>query len=131
MDTEEDSDRYIAQCFMNGLYASDGEINLETNDNLISNDYAVKLCLAYEIRKGNKLVKKELIVLLRGEIYFFQFIIIPEVDEFEPGLIFGRSFFRSANAIVNFREGTIKIQPDFDPFLLSSDEKGNPNLDNL
>ncbi|GKA81590.1 hypothetical protein Tco_0788282 [Tanacetum coccineum] len=28
-------------------------------------------------------------------------------------------------------EGTITIQPDFDPFLLSSDKEGNPNLDNL
>ncbi|GKA10527.1 hypothetical protein Tco_0689960, partial [Tanacetum coccineum] len=99
MDTEEDSDRYIAQCFVNGLYASDGEINLEKNDNLISNDYAVKLCLEYEVRKGKKLVKKELMVLLRGEIYFVQFIINPEEDEFEPGLIFRRSFLRSTNAI--------------------------------
>ncbi|GKA22859.1 ribonuclease H-like domain-containing protein [Tanacetum coccineum] len=131
MDTEEDSDRYIAQCFVNGLYASDGEINLEKNDNLISNDYAVKLCLEYEVRKGKKLVQKELMVLLRGEIYFVQFIINPEEDEFEPRLIFRRSFLRSANAIVNFGEGTITIQPDFDPFLLSSDEEGKPNLDDL
>ncbi|GJV22917.1 retrovirus-related pol polyprotein from transposon TNT 1-94, partial [Tanacetum coccineum] len=77
--------------------AGNGEINLEKNDNLISNDYAVKLCLEYEVRKGKKLVKKELMVLLS----------------------------------VNFGEGTITIQPDFDPFLLSSDEEGNPNLDNL
>ncbi|GKC34369.1 hypothetical protein Tco_1046753 [Tanacetum coccineum] len=33
--------------------------------------------------------------------------------------------------MVNFEEGTITIQPDFDPFLLSSDEEGSPNLDNL
>ncbi|GJS03086.1 ribonuclease H-like domain-containing protein [Tanacetum coccineum] len=91
----------------------------------------VKLCLEYEIRKGKKLVKNELMVLLRGEIYFVQFIINPEEDEFELGLVFERSFLRSANAIVNFREGTITIQPDFDPFLLSSDEEGNLNLDNL
>ncbi|GJV18574.1 hypothetical protein Tco_1367594 [Tanacetum coccineum] len=69
MDTKEDSDRYIAQCFVNGLYASDGEINLEKNDNLISNDYAVKLYLEYEVRKGKKLVKKELMVLLRGRFF--------------------------------------------------------------
>ncbi|GJS05983.1 hypothetical protein Tco_0362779 [Tanacetum coccineum] len=99
MYTEEDSDRYIAKCFVNGLYASDGEINLEKNDNLISNDNA--------------------------------FIINLEEDEFEPGLIFGRSFLRSANVVVNFGEGTITIQPDFDPFLLSSDEEKNPNLDDL
>ncbi|GJV91981.1 hypothetical protein Tco_1539794 [Tanacetum coccineum] len=108
MYTEEDSDRYIVQCFVNGLYASDGEINLKKNDNLISNDYAVKLCLENEVRKGKKLVKKELMVLLSGEIYFVQFIINPEEDEFEPGLIFGRSgrsFLRSTNAIVNFGEG--------------------------
>ncbi|GJS60891.1 DNA-directed DNA polymerase [Tanacetum coccineum] len=109
----------------------DGEINLEKNDNLISNDYAVKLCLEYEVRKGKKLVKKELMVLLHGEIYFVQFIINPEEDEFEPGLTFGRSILRSANAVVNFGEGTITIQPDFDPFLLSSDEEKNPNLDDL
>ncbi|GJZ48419.1 DNA-directed DNA polymerase [Tanacetum coccineum] len=70
-------------------------------------------------------------VLLRGEIYFVQFIINPEEDEFELGLIFGRSFLCFANAIVNFGEGTITIQPDFNPFLLSIDEEGNPNLDNF
>ncbi|GJZ10684.1 hypothetical protein Tco_0545443, partial [Tanacetum coccineum] len=123
MYTEEDSDRYIAQCFVDGLYASDGEINLEKNNNLISNDYAVKLCLEYKVRKGKKLVKKEFMVLLRGEVYFVQFIINPEEDKFEPGLIFGRSFLRSAHAIVNVGEGTITIQPDFDPFLLSSNEE--------
>ncbi|GJY46892.1 hypothetical protein Tco_0435955 [Tanacetum coccineum] len=52
MYTEEGSDRYIAQCFVNGLYASDGEINLAMDDNLISNDYAVKLCLEYEVSFG-------------------------------------------------------------------------------
>ncbi|GKE46543.1 hypothetical protein Tco_1477801, partial [Tanacetum coccineum] len=100
MYTEKDSDWYIAQCFVNGLYASDEEINLEKNDNLISNDYAVKLCIEYEVRKGKKLVKKE-------------------------------SFLRSANEVVNFGEGTITIQPDFDPFLLSSDEEKSSNLDDL
>ncbi|GJY03218.1 hypothetical protein Tco_0361370 [Tanacetum coccineum] len=107
MYTEEDSDRYIAQCFVNGLYASNGEINLEKDDNLISNDNAVKLCLEYE------------------------FIINPEENKFEPGLILERSFLRSTNAIVNFGEDTITIQLDFDPFLLSSDEEEKPNLDDL
>ncbi|GJS86422.1 hypothetical protein Tco_0769058 [Tanacetum coccineum] len=104
MYTKEDSDRYIAQ---------------------------LKLYLEYEVRKGKKLVKKELMVSLHWEIYFVQFIINPKEYEFEPGLILGRSFLHSANAIVNFREGTITIQPDFDPFLLSTDEEGNPNLNDL
>ncbi|GKF63542.1 hypothetical protein Tco_0186990, partial [Tanacetum coccineum] len=33
--------------------------------------------------------------------------------------------------MVKFGEGTITIQPDFNPFLLSSDEEKNPNLDDL
>ncbi|GKF56585.1 hypothetical protein Tco_0166925, partial [Tanacetum coccineum] len=70
-------------------------------------------------------------VLLRGEFYFVQFIINPKEEEFKPGLIFERSFLRSANAMVNFGEGTIIIQPDFDPFILSSDEEKNSSLDNL
>nr|GEY17458.1 hypothetical protein [Tanacetum cinerariifolium] len=82
INTKEDSDWYIAQCFVNCLYAPDGEINLEKKDNLISNNYAVKLCLEYE-------------------------------------------------AIINFEEGTITIQPEFEPFLLSSDKEGNPNLDDI
>nr|GEX09302.1 hypothetical protein [Tanacetum cinerariifolium] len=42
-----------------------------------------------------------------------------------------RSFLRFAKEITNFGEGTITIQPEFDPFLLSSDEEGNPILDDL
>nr|GEW98947.1 hypothetical protein [Tanacetum cinerariifolium] len=48
------SKRYIAPCFMNGLDAYDGEINLDLDENLISNELAVKLCLDYEVQKGNK-----------------------------------------------------------------------------
>ncbi|GJT84125.1 hypothetical protein Tco_1058467 [Tanacetum coccineum] len=68
---------------------------------------------------GNKLEKNENLIL-QNELYAVK--ICAE---------YRRSFLRSANAIVNFGEGTITIQPDFDPFLLSSDEEGNPNLDNL
>ncbi|GJX44606.1 hypothetical protein Tco_0261282 [Tanacetum coccineum] len=75
-------------------------------------------------------IKEWLMVFTSEEIYFGQFIINPEVDEFEQ-VNFWSSFLRSANAIVNFGECTITIQTDFDPFLLSSDEEGNPNLDNL
>ncbi|GJR49654.1 hypothetical protein Tco_1400175 [Tanacetum coccineum] len=48
MDTEEISDRYVAPCFVNGLEAYDGEINLRTEENMISNEFAVKLCLEHE-----------------------------------------------------------------------------------
>ncbi|GKC74637.1 reverse transcriptase domain-containing protein [Tanacetum coccineum] len=63
METNEISERYISSCFVNGLEAYDGEINLALDENLISNEYAVKLCLDYEMRKGKNLVKKEPLVL--------------------------------------------------------------------
>ncbi|GKD05260.1 pescadillo [Tanacetum coccineum] len=85
METDEISERYIAPCFMNGLEAFDGEVNLAFDENLISNEFAVKLCFDYEVKKGKKLVKKELIVALKGDLYFVKFIINPEEDDFEPG----------------------------------------------
>ncbi|GJY58961.1 hypothetical protein Tco_0458853 [Tanacetum coccineum] len=42
METEEVSDRFVAPCFVNGLEAYDGEINLGVEENMISNEYAVK-----------------------------------------------------------------------------------------
>ncbi|GKE05303.1 hypothetical protein Tco_1397321 [Tanacetum coccineum] len=59
METEEVSDRFVAPCFVNGLEA-------------------------YDVKRGNKVVKNELIVALRGEIYFVKFIINPEEDDVEP-----------------------------------------------
>nr|GFA17564.1 hypothetical protein [Tanacetum cinerariifolium] len=40
--------------------------------------------------KGNNVVKKELIVALKGEFYFVKFIINQEEDDVEPGVILGR-----------------------------------------
>ncbi|GJS18968.1 hypothetical protein Tco_0413440 [Tanacetum coccineum] len=133
IDTEEVSDRFVAPCFVNGLEAYDGEINLGVEENMISNEYAVKLCLEHEVKRGNKIVKKELIVALRGEIYFVKFIINPEEDDVEPGVIFGRSFLRMTKAITDFEAGTITIYPDIDPFLedIKEEEKSMDDWDQL
>ncbi|GJT61577.1 DNA-directed DNA polymerase [Tanacetum coccineum] len=85
METDEFSERFIAPCFVNGLEAYDGEINLAFDENLISNEFAVKFCLYYEMKKGKKLVTKELIATLKGELYFVKFIINPKEDDFKPG----------------------------------------------
>ncbi|GJR02644.1 DNA-directed DNA polymerase [Tanacetum coccineum] len=61
MEIEEITERYDAPCFVNGLESYDGEINLEHDKNLISNEFAVKLCLEHEVKNGDKVVKKELI----------------------------------------------------------------------
>nr|GEU81316.1 hypothetical protein [Tanacetum cinerariifolium] len=66
MDTEEVSNRFVAPCFVNDLEAYDGETNLGVEENMISNEYVVKLYLEHEVKRGNKLVKKELIIALRG-----------------------------------------------------------------
>ncbi|GJX94949.1 agenet domain-containing protein [Tanacetum coccineum] len=66
MDTEEVSDRFVAPYFVNGLEAYNGEINIGVEENKILNEYAVQLCLKHEVKKGNKVVKKELIVALRA-----------------------------------------------------------------
>ncbi|GKA73418.1 hypothetical protein Tco_0779720 [Tanacetum coccineum] len=81
METDEISKRYIAQCFANGLEAFDGEINLTFDENLISNEFTVKLCLDYE------------------------FIINPEEDDFVPGVILGISFLRLSRGIIDFSNG--------------------------
>nr|GEX15897.1 hypothetical protein [Tanacetum cinerariifolium] len=68
----------------------------------------------YEVKKWNKVVKKELIVALKGELYFVKFIINPEEDDGEPGVILGRSFMRLAKGIVDLGNGviTIYLEPD-------------------
>nr|GEV87483.1 hypothetical protein [Tanacetum cinerariifolium] len=63
---------------------------------------SVKLCLDNEVKKRKKLVEKELIVALKGELYFVNFSINPEEDDFVPRVILGRSFLRIATGIVNF-----------------------------
>ncbi|GKE13325.1 hypothetical protein Tco_1416876 [Tanacetum coccineum] len=133
METEEVSNRFVAPCFVNGLEAYDGEINIGVEENMISKEYAVKLCLEHEVKRGNKVVKKELIVALRGEINFVKFIINPEEDDVEPVVNFGRSFLRMTKAITDFRAGTIIICPDIDPFLeeTEEEEKSNDDWDHL
>ncbi|GJT64702.1 hypothetical protein Tco_1016182 [Tanacetum coccineum] len=104
MDTEEVSDRFVAPCFVNRLEAYDGEINLGVEENMISNNFAVKLCLEHE------------------------FIINPEEDDVEPGMIFRRSFLRLTKAITDFEAGTVIIYLELDPFLDDS-EKTKKSVD--
>ncbi|GJT56567.1 hypothetical protein Tco_0991621 [Tanacetum coccineum] len=84
METKEVSDRFVAPCFVNGLEAYDGEINLGVEENMISNEYAVKLCSEHEVKRGKKVVKKELIVALRAITDFGvgTIIIYPDIDPF-------------------------------------------------
>ncbi|GJW39547.1 hypothetical protein Tco_0065392 [Tanacetum coccineum] len=108
METKEVSDRFVAPCFVNRLEA-------------------------YDVKRGNKVVKKEIIVALRGEIYFVKFIINPEEDDVEAMVIFDRSFLHMTKAITDFGAGTVTIHPDIDPFLeeTKEEEKSNDDWDHL
>ncbi|GJY32713.1 hypothetical protein Tco_0417182 [Tanacetum coccineum] len=129
METEDISERYDAACFVNGLEAYDGEINLEHDKNLISNEFAVKLCLEHKVKNEDKVVKKGLIVSLKIEIYFVKFIINPKKDDIEPGVVLGRSFLRLTKGIADFRNRIITIYPDLDPFLDDDSDKANDSED--
>nr|GEU97187.1 hypothetical protein [Tanacetum cinerariifolium] len=89
----------------------------------------IKFCLEHKVKRGNKAVKKELIVALRGEIYFVKFIINPEEYDVEPGVIFDRSFLRMTKEIIDFGVGTITIYPDIDPLLEDTEEEEKRNDD--
>nr|GEZ35196.1 hypothetical protein [Tanacetum cinerariifolium] len=102
METDEIRERYIAPYFMNGLES-------------------------YDERK--KLVKKELIVALKGELYFVKFIINLDEDDSEPGVILGRSFLRLALEVVDFGNGVITIYPEPDLFEDDSEKTGKSSDD--
>ncbi|GKB23231.1 hypothetical protein Tco_0862632, partial [Tanacetum coccineum] len=123
------SERYVAPCFVNGLEVYDGEINLEHDKNLISNEFAVKLCLKHEVKNEDKVVKKELIVALKGEIYFVKFVINPEDDDIEPGVVLERSFLRLTKRIADFKNRIITIYPDLDTFIDDSDKSNDSEDD--
>nr|GEY56854.1 hypothetical protein [Tanacetum cinerariifolium] len=129
METEDISERYDAPFFVNDLDTYEEEFNLEHDKNLISNEFAIKLCLEHDVKNGDKVVKKELIVVLRGEIYFVNFIINPEEDDIGPGVVLGRSFPRLTKGITNFENRIITIYPDLDSFNDVDSDKANDSKD--
>ncbi|GKE33006.1 hypothetical protein Tco_1452328 [Tanacetum coccineum] len=61
METEEVCECYITPCFIEGLYAYDGVTDLDYENNLISNEFTIKLGLQYKVKKnGEKVVNREL-----------------------------------------------------------------------
>ncbi|GKC09786.1 hypothetical protein Tco_1001396 [Tanacetum coccineum] len=86
-----------------------------------------------ERENEEKLVKRELLVSLKGEFYFVKFILNPEEDDVKQSVILGRSFMRLAKGIVDFRNGIITIHPELDPFLDNSKEteKSEDDWDHL
>ncbi|GKC95354.1 hypothetical protein Tco_1160796, partial [Tanacetum coccineum] len=69
----------------------------------------------------------------RGEFYFVKFIINPEQEDVEPGVILGRSFLRMTKVITNFEAGTVTIYPEIDPFLedIEEEQKSLDDWDHL
>ncbi|GJZ82006.1 hypothetical protein Tco_0647000 [Tanacetum coccineum] len=101
MEMEDISERYDAPCFV----------------------------IEHEVKNGDKVVKKELIVSLRGEIYFVKFIIKFKEDDIEPGVVLGRSFLRLTKRIADFGNRIITIYPDLDPFIDDSNKANDSEVD--
>ncbi|GJY80994.1 hypothetical protein Tco_0493745 [Tanacetum coccineum] len=89
----------------------------------------VKLCLESEVKNRDKVVNKELIVALRGEIYSVKFIINPEEDDIELKVVLGRLFLRLTKRITDFENGIITIYYDLDPFNDDSDKSNDSGDD--
>ncbi|GJT14722.1 hypothetical protein Tco_0873428 [Tanacetum coccineum] len=87
MEMKEVSERYTTPCFVDDLNAYDGEVNLEYKKNIISNKFTVKLCLEYEVKNGEKVMKRELLVSLRGEKVVKQELLVAFKKELEDGEI--------------------------------------------
>ncbi|GJX08847.1 hypothetical protein Tco_0196779, partial [Tanacetum coccineum] len=129
------------QVSLNDRFESEGQwdgsefhdtANSEYEKNMISNEFAIKLLLDYEEKDGEKVVKKELLVALKGELYFVnKFIINPEEDDVEPGVVLGRSFLRLAKGIVDFGNGIITIYPDLVSFNDDSNDDCEAILDSV
>ncbi|GJZ09568.1 hypothetical protein Tco_0543851 [Tanacetum coccineum] len=138
METEEVCEWYITPCFVEGLDAYDGITYLEYEKNMISNEFTVNLRFPYELRKNSeRVVSCEVLVALKGELYFISFIINPKEDDIEPGMIFRHSFLRLTKGIVDFGSGILTIYPDLitfnnnelDALLASIDVDDLPPLD--
>nr|GEV99126.1 hypothetical protein [Tanacetum cinerariifolium]GEW02495.1 hypothetical protein [Tanacetum cinerariifolium] len=100
---------------------------MEYKKNMISNEFVVKLCLEYKVKNSEKVVKRELLVALKGEIYFAKLIINLEEDDIESWVIFGCSILRITKGIVDFGSGILTIYPD----LITYNDDSNDVLDAL
>nr|GEV23576.1 hypothetical protein [Tanacetum cinerariifolium] len=64
-----------------------------------------------------------------GRALLCEFIINPEEDDFEPGVILGRSFSRLAHGVIDFGNGVITIYPEPNPFEDDSEKTGKSSDD--
>nr|GEW87660.1 hypothetical protein [Tanacetum cinerariifolium] len=123
-DTANSDEKKVAKAFT--FYKMEME---ENEKNMISNEYAIKLLLDYDEKDREKIVKKELLVALNGELYFVNFIINPKQDDVEPDVVFGQSFLRLTKGIVDFGNEVITIYYDLDSFHDDSDNSNDSRDD--
>lgn len=62
--------KYVTPCYIKGLFASDGILDLDQDKNFISQEYVVKLDLKYGVlENGDKKIDKKLSMLLVRETF--------------------------------------------------------------
>ena len=94
---KEVGEKSTTPCYVEGLYASDGILDLDLDINLISQEIIVKLNLKFDLENGDKKIDKKLSMKLVGETmddsiektksYELEFYVNPEEDDVEPDII--------------------------------------------
>ncbi|GKA49619.1 hypothetical protein Tco_0742692, partial [Tanacetum coccineum] len=84
MDTEEVSDMFMAPCFVNGLEAYDGEINLGVEENIISNEYVFIINLEEDDVKPGVIFERSFLRMTKAITNFGvgTITIYPDIDPF-------------------------------------------------
>ncbi|GJY99320.1 hypothetical protein Tco_0516750 [Tanacetum coccineum] len=78
--------------------------------------------LTYEVMmNGDKVMDRKLLILIKGELYFVDFIVNPE-DDVEPCVIFGQSFLKLVKSIIDFGNGILTIWPEAITIVSDDDE---------
>ncbi|GJT33687.1 hypothetical protein Tco_0924106 [Tanacetum coccineum] len=81
-----------------------------------------KFGLTYEVMmNGDKVMDQKLLILIKGELYFVDFIVNPE-DDVEPCVIFGQSFRKLVKSIIDFGNGILTIWPEAITIVSDDDE---------
>ncbi|GJY46121.1 ribonuclease H-like domain-containing protein [Tanacetum coccineum] len=82
----------------------------------------IKFGLTYEVMmNGDKVMDRKLLILIKGELYFVDFIVNPE-DDVEPCVIFGQSFLKLVKSIIDFGNGILTIWPEAITIVSDDDE---------
>ena len=110
-------ERNISPCYVEGVFASDGILDLDIKRNMISQELGDQLGLSYEVlESGEKKVNKKLLMNLVGETnddsiektkgYELEFYVEEKV---KTGVVLGRPFLEHTRSIISYNIGEMTL----------------------